>query len=303
MAQKGFTIIELIISIFILTIAIVGIYNAFSVVTILTSDSVDRLTASYLAQEGMEIVRNIREINWLNMDVGNPTNASWLDGLSLYGANNNFDCNTQGCEVDYTTTGSSSNLVLRQVGDYLNIDTNGFYGYGAGTPTKFKRKIIITPIQDVDYSPSNPPPYLYHIIKVTTQVSWDEKATITNPSGFSASSCVEGGNCIVAKETLYDWYNHPGSDKDILTFNYGFAGETDDIKPGVITVHIPAQAGITALTATFTTTKNAPVTINGVNQISGTTTNSFTAPLTSYVYTVTAADGTTQAYTVSVNMP
>jgi prepilin-type N-terminal cleavage/methylation domain-containing protein len=53
--SKGFTLIELIISVFILSVAVVGIFNAFSIMIILTSDAADRLTATYLAQEGEEI--------------------------------------------------------------------------------------------------------------------------------------------------------------------------------------------------------------------------------------------------------
>ena len=66
--NKGFTLIELVISIFLLCFVIIGVYNAFSIIVILTSDTSDRLTATYLAQEGIEIVRNIRDTNWLNMD-------------------------------------------------------------------------------------------------------------------------------------------------------------------------------------------------------------------------------------------
>lgn len=194
--EKSFTLIELIISIFILSIAIVGIFSAFSIMTILTSDTTDRLTATYLAQEGMEIIRNMRDTNWLNMDTCiaddiSPCPYTWVDGLT--------DCNNGGCEVDYTTTGPGYDSIKPYTGDYLNIDTNGFYGYAYGTRTKFERKIIIMPITDVDNKSD-------HIIKVIAQVSWDEKATILNP-GVKASTC-GSYNCITADGTLYDWYNY-----------------------------------------------------------------------------------------------
>jgi len=202
--SAGFTIIELVISIFILSIAVVGIFSAFSIMVILTSDTANQLTATYLAQEGMEIARNIRDINWLNMDVcaANPActpgSYTWVDG---------FNC-AAGCEADYTTTGSGSHLVkiYPPSGDYLNIDSNGFYSYsttGTVTPTIFKRKIIITEIPDVD---GNPPPY--HIMKVIVQVSWYKKATILN-SAIPADTC-STSNCITTEETLYDWYNYSG---------------------------------------------------------------------------------------------
>jgi len=214
--KNGFTIIELVISIFILSVAVVGIFSAFSVMVILTSDAANQFTATYLAQEGMEIARNIRDTNWLYMNICAsgvtplPSNvtcpASWVDGLN---------CGS-GCEADYTTTGSVSNPVKIHTGDYLNIDADGFYSYsttGTVTPTIFKRKIIIKPIADVNNQPDD------HIIKVIVQVSWDKKATILS-SGVSAENCCPDpansncpanvSNCVITEETLYDWYNYSG---------------------------------------------------------------------------------------------
>ena len=194
-SSRGFTIIELVISIFILSVALVGIFSAFSVVIILTSDSADRLTATYLAQEGMEIVRNIRDTNWLNMDAASPANATWVDGLT-----NPASCTIDApCQADY----NAKSMSYYVPGNYLYLNAAGFYVYNptdsSATKTKFEREIIITPIQDVDGSSD-------HIIKVKVQVSWDEKATILNP-GFSANTC-GAYNCITTEETLYDWYNY-----------------------------------------------------------------------------------------------
>ena len=190
--EKGFTIIELAISIFILSVAIVGIFSAFSVTTILTSDSADRLTGTYLAQEGMEIIRNIRDTNWLNAN-----SSTWLDGLDLSACSSG-----QGCEVDYTESAPHPWSYGTQ--DYLKINSAGFYVYDSEIPshTKFKRMISILPTVDANNQQAD------HIVLVTVAVSWDEKATILNPSGFSADICHEGRNCIIVEETLYDWYNY-----------------------------------------------------------------------------------------------
>jgi hypothetical protein len=56
---------------------------------------------------------------------------------------------------------------------------------------------------------------------------------------------------------------------------------------------------VAALTATFTTTGNL-VTVNGVTQVSGSTINNFTSPVS---YLVTAQDGSTSTYTVTVIVP
>ena len=200
--SKGFTIIELVISIFVLSIAIIGIFSAFSVVTILTSNSVDGFTGTYLAQEGMEIVRNIRDTNWLNMDTycasydcSAYNDFSWVDGLNLAA------CSATGCEADYTTGTSVSGAWTMSpwASRPLLKNTNGFYNYTSGANTKFKRKIIITKVTDVDNKDD-------HIIKVIVKVSWDEKATILN-FGVFADTC-GSSNCITAEETLYNWYNY-----------------------------------------------------------------------------------------------
>lgn len=199
--QKGFTIIELVISIFLLAIAVIGIFSAFSVVAILTSDASNRLTATYLAQEGMEIVRNIRDTNWLNMDAENPPGATWVDNFSV--------CEANGCEMDYTSGVKnfvSSLPISPWVGRYLKIDDDGFYNYSNGDQSKFMRRIIIKPVDGADY-----------VIKVFTQVSWDEKANILNsriPAGSSDPKdpgnllkC-NPANCIKTEMTLYNWYNY-----------------------------------------------------------------------------------------------
>jgi hypothetical protein len=65
-----------------------------------------------------------------------------------------------------------------------------------------------------------------------------------------------------------------------------------------IAVTMPFGTNVTALIATFTTTGQS-VTVNGTPQVSGTTPNNFTNPL---AYVVTAADGSTATYTVTVTV-
>ena len=65
-----------------------------------------------------------------------------------------------------------------------------------------------------------------------------------------------------------------------------------------IAATVPSGTKVTALVATFVTT-GASVTITGTPQVSGVTANNFTNPVT---YVVTAADGTTQAYVVTVTV-
>lgn len=63
-----------------------------------------------------------------------------------------------------------------------------------------------------------------------------------------------------------------------------------------IVLMLPSGTNVTALSATFTTTGTG-VKVGATPQVSGTTKNDFTAPV---IYTVTAADGSTANYTVTV---
>ena len=125
--KKGFTLIEVTVAIFVITVGIVGIYTLVPKIISISSANIDTFIASQLAREGIEIVRNIRDTNWLE---GN----SWDDGLN--------NC-AGGCEIDYNDPA----LVTFQ-NRYLKIDPNnpnkGFYNYENGKDTKFKRKIVIS---------------------------------------------------------------------------------------------------------------------------------------------------------------
>lgn len=74
---------------------------------------------------------------------------------------------------------------------------------------------------------------------------------------------------------------------------------TDGVITGTsIAVEMPSGTAVDELIATFTTTGEG-VSVGSTPQVSGQTANDFTSPVT---YTVTAADGTTQNYTVTVTI-
>jgi prepilin-type N-terminal cleavage/methylation domain-containing protein len=182
--SSGFTLIELIISIVVLSVAVIGAYNAFTTMDILTASSTDRFVAAYLAQEGIEIVRNIRDTNWIHND-------DWREGLYEEGV---IDCTTNGCQADYKTFGESSTPLTAYAGQNLYINGDGFYNYTSGTQTKFRRKIVIIPMQTLEEKDD--------ILRVIVTVYWDEKANM-----FSSNPCANEADCsIEAEEYLYNWY-------------------------------------------------------------------------------------------------
>ncbi len=107
--------IELTITIAILSFGIIGVYGAFSPMVRLNATIVSKFTASQLAQEGFELARNMR------------SNKALLQ------------C-ALGCRLDYR----AGTLAAYDDSEYLNITADGFYGYEPGAATKFKRKITVT---------------------------------------------------------------------------------------------------------------------------------------------------------------
>lgn len=135
--NRGFTLIELIITIAVLSFGVIGVYSAFSPVVALSYTISSRTTAAYLGQEGFEIVRNIRDNNFIKK-AANPS-IPWYRGLA--------DC-ALGCQADYKTGTAAQTpqnyLKPYDQGIFLKLNQEGFYAYDSGTDTPFTRKIIIT---------------------------------------------------------------------------------------------------------------------------------------------------------------
>lgn len=133
---KGFSLIEILIAILVMTIGIVGIYAIVPRSVFWGEVNVDKFIASKLAQEGLELVRNIRDTNWIKKETWN-TNLAVGDDY----------------EIDY----NDPELSLKD--QFLKINNDGFYQYENGKETKFKRKISIKECGD-------------SCLKIISKVSW-----------------------------------------------------------------------------------------------------------------------------------
>jgi len=91
------------------------------------------------------------------------------------------------------------------------------------------------------------------------------------------------------------------TEAEILTYSFPEQTGAATIGDGTIDIEVANGTDVTALVATFTTSDAiASIQIGGVDQVSGTTANDFTAPV---VYVVTAEDGTTtRDWTVTVTV-
>lgn len=89
------------------------------------------------------------------------------------------------------------------------------------------------------------------------------------------------------------------SAKEITAFSFVNPAVKAQITGNNIFVTLPYGTDLTKLLADFQLSDKATVTVNGIEQVSGTTVNNFSNSL---VYVVTAEDGTTQSYTVFVSL-
>lgn len=146
---RGFTLVETLLALFILTTAIVAGLSVVNQGLSSTQVAKSKLIAANLTQEGIEVVRNIRDNNWLEQRT--TPELLWDDGLS---------------SGDWEATHQSQSLEPYQ-GRFLKNDNNGFYNYTSGPDTKFKRKITIQKITNDQ-------------LRVISKVEWQERGKIYN---------------------------------------------------------------------------------------------------------------------------
>lgn len=77
-SDKGFSLMEVIISVGIVAFAFVGVMAVFASNIRVEIASRDKITASYLAQESIEVVRHTRDSNWFASGL-----ANWDDGIDI----------------------------------------------------------------------------------------------------------------------------------------------------------------------------------------------------------------------------
>ncbi len=137
----GFLILEILVATYVISMGLIGSLSLITYIAAKASVSSSRLVAANLAQEGLEVVHNIRDSqalwrNWFD----NPPVGFW--------------------RVQYNTT----QLDKSDWDTFLLYDpSTHLYQYDNGSPTSFKRKITLSKTaNDVQ-------------IQVIAEVSWTEK--------------------------------------------------------------------------------------------------------------------------------
>lgn len=137
--MAGFTLLETIVAV---GLIVVGLVSALALITnslFYVSNIQDRLIAANLAAEGIEVVRNIRDNNWLQ-------NLAWNNGLA---------------DGDYQVAYDSM-LLSSFSGSPLLLDSNGAYNYTLGAATSYVRKISIANLSNYE-------------IRIIATVTWQRR--------------------------------------------------------------------------------------------------------------------------------
>jgi len=166
--KSGFTLVETLVAIAILSAAIAGplVLSIKNIGTANTSQ--DQLVAFYLGQEVIEYVRNVRDTNLIEKSLDGGVVFNWLKGLE--------DCIKNDCYIDVAKE-SDDERVKACLGacPALTLDkstgVSGVYSYDpSGDKTPFTRTVKITKIDPTDDGSEN-----YDEAKVEVEMTWKSK--------------------------------------------------------------------------------------------------------------------------------
>lgn len=175
--ESGFTLLEAMLSIFILLVGITGAMSLVSGGITNLTVSKNRLVAINIAQEGLEIVHNIRDTNWLE-------GADWND----WDGDNIGD----GCNPFCNYSLSWDSVVLSEVAAMQDLVWNMAVGHYEGGEGDIRRIITIDDNPDGDAMTPD--------VRARATVGW-------GGAGTCSIGGVDSGKkyCVQAEEWLYNW--------------------------------------------------------------------------------------------------
>jgi prepilin-type N-terminal cleavage/methylation domain-containing protein len=180
--SRGFTLLEALVAISIISLSVAGAFTAAQSGVSASIFARDRITASYLAQESIEFVKNKRDENLLIRNSQAIPTQTWLQGISqsqggVCGTDINNACGTDVPNGNFVSCpNGSANCLLKL--DSVDSLYKHSLGTDPGTNTIFTRKVFI---QETNATEA----------KVTVIVTWTQ--------GNSNKS-------VTITENLRDWF-------------------------------------------------------------------------------------------------
>ncbi len=184
--SKGFSFIEAMLAVAVMITGIMAAMQLFTAGIRQSMESRDQTIGAMLAQEGAEIVQNIRDNNW----AARTTRLAFDDAYFPLTDMDNCRVYYKSSALTAECNNSSKNLFL---------DVSNYYVLDSGTPTKFQRKLFIRYQDDAGGT----------VIKasakraeITSVVIWGSSF----PSyPVSQSNCSTISNCSYSKTILSKW--------------------------------------------------------------------------------------------------
>lgn len=171
----GFSIIEASVVMAVVSIGLLGVFSLVMQNIQVQRVSKNMLIASMLAQEGIELVRNVRDENWIadppvawDMDISDDTTFI-IDNM----------------QSNIITIDNSVNTI-NEAAARLYLDGNNFYTHAStgNTATQYYRLITATPGGDLNADGGND----YYSVK--SHIQWQDKGVLKD---------------YIAETYLYDW--------------------------------------------------------------------------------------------------
>lgn len=181
--SAGFSLVEVLIALSIFSIAVTGIITVSTQGGIGINADKNRLTANYLAQEGIELMRAKRDSYVLS---GTTYLSGWQNFVTDVSAACEKSCDLDVNSLSNMVPSSGQNVFYSCVvasNCNLSYSTDGFYIHGTGSPTPFNRQLTFVVFNPSGGTPSE--------MEVTSTVYWKE--------GYITRS-------ISMNESLFNWY-------------------------------------------------------------------------------------------------
>jgi type II secretory pathway pseudopilin PulG len=173
--QNGFTLVEALIAIAIFTMSILALMSVLGSGIADTNYAKQKMIASYLAEEGIESVRNVRD-NYLLYGTG----SNWVDFKSKLDTCRQGQGN--GCGINNSLDATNSQFIFKcsdtsRCNLYLD---NGNYNVVAGNDSGFTREVWKEDVGDNE-------------VKIYSTVYWNQGS---------------GSYNITLSENLYNWIEY-----------------------------------------------------------------------------------------------
>lgn len=180
---RGFTLIETLVAVSIFTVSILALMAVLSDSVATNAYAKKKIVATYLGQEGLELVRNLRDTSVLYQSTLTRGWDDFKQSISPCDSTLVDACYIDDTNIDFLNTAQAVrdlNISSCSEGDcpaLLYNDITGKYGYKDGNETDFIRNISVTNVTENE-------------VKVTSKVYWQQGS---------------GTYFVSFSENLFDW--------------------------------------------------------------------------------------------------